>query len=263
MKKWQWLAYPLLVFLLIMVSGSLLFGSTGLWDKISANRKRLQEQSEQASKLRTKLSRLQQANLETESQNLSYLLNISPAQKDLPSLLLEVQQAASVSGAVFDGFKGTVGEVTASTSGTQKSDSLELEVSLFVSSLDQLQQVLQYLENSLPLVKIKEVKLASGKTTLVVEQLWSPLAELKAGADYPVNDISSSLAVVKNEVSGFNTLPVQVIPQNSEVNTNPFGSLVLPVELPAETETQPAETPAETPQPVESPVETVAPLESQ
>ncbi|MDO8487786.1 MAG: type 4a pilus biogenesis protein PilO [bacterium] len=257
-KKWHWLLYPLGVGVVVLTSINILFGSSGLWEKISGSRERLAKQEAQTAKLRAKLTVLQGANRQVESDNLTYLLSVLPARKNLPTLLAEVEQASSVSGAIFEGFKGRVSEVAASESATASagiaSDALQLEVTLVVVDLSQLRAALASLENSLPLVKINKIEFAAGKAILLVEGLWHTLAKLPAGPDYPVVDSSASLAQLRAALSSFTELPKLEIPQTGDVNFNPFEQ-AQPVIIPSPT-------PELIPTPVPSPTPATSPEEA-
>lgn len=221
MKVWSWVVYPLAVVVVVLVSANILFGNLGLWDKLSASQTQLKKQAEMATQLRAKVSRLQSADLVTEHQNLDYLIQILPPGKNLPVLLAQIQQAAVVSGAVFESFRGKVGEVTASQSGTV-ADALQLQVTLQIADLGQLQRALAYLESSLPLLQVKQVRMTGTRVDLVVEGLWSSLAHLPAGVEYAVPDTSTDLAQIRGQLKNYSALPVSEIPSETGVNSTPF-----------------------------------------
>ncbi len=221
MKAWSWVVYPLAVVAVILVSSNILFGNLMFWDKLSARQTQLKQQAEMATRLRTKLAKLQSANLTAEHQNLDYLIAVLPQNKNLPVLLAQVGQAASASGAIFEGFRGQVGEVAASQSAAS-SDSLELEVTLQVTGISQLQQTLAVLETSLPLVKVSQVRLVSGKANLIIEGVWSHLAKFPAGILYEVPDISASLVQVRDQLKNYSILPNNEIPTDVGINPAPF-----------------------------------------
>lgn len=223
MKAWTWLIYPLAVVLVVAVSADILFGNLGLWNKLSARQAQIQQNAEISAKLRAKLAKLQSVNLATEHQNLDYLLAVLPPSKNLPVLLSQIQQAASVSGAIFEGFRGKVGEVAASASATSASDKLELEVTLQVGDINQLQQTLAALETGLPLVKITQIKLAAGRAILTVLGLWSGLTALPAGAQYAVADTTAGISKLRDQLTGYTSLPpAEAVIDTSGVNPNPF-----------------------------------------
>lgn len=221
MKKWQWLSYPVGAFLGIWVSALVIFGSGGLSSKLAVRQTQLKEQDRQAALLRTKLAILQKADLKTETDNLSYLLQLMPATKNLPALLAEVQLAASSSGAILEEFKGKVGEVTASES-ARPDDTLLLQITLRVDNLDQLQRMFAQLESSLPLAKVGQISLASGRAEVTVEGLWKPLAKLPAGSQYPVTDTTALLAEIRDRLKNFSALPVASEVIDTGVNPSPF-----------------------------------------
>lgn len=221
MKDWSWVAYPLVVVVVILASTNILFGNLGLWGKLSARQTQLQKQVEMATQLRTKLSKLQSANLAVEHQNLDYLISVLPSNKNLAALLAQISQAASASGAIFEGFRGNIGEVAASQSAAS-SDTLELEVTLKVTDIHQLQQTLAMLETSLPLIKVSQVKLTLGRANLIVEGVWNFLAKLPFGAQYAVPDVSVSLAAVRNQLKNYSTLPKNEVPSDPGINPVPF-----------------------------------------
>lgn len=221
MKAWSWMAYPLVVVIVILISTNVLFGNIGLWDKLSARQAQLKQQTEMATQLRTKLSKLQSANLSVEHQNLNYLISVLPSNKNLAVLLSQIGQAASASGAIFEGFRGNVGEVAASQS-AKSSDSLELEVTLQVTDISQLQHTLAALETSLPLVKVSQVRLSLGRANLTVEAVWNYLAKLPNGTQYDVPDIASSLTAVRDQLKNYSALPKSEIPIDTGVNLAPF-----------------------------------------
>ena len=223
MKAWMWLVYPLAVILVVAVSANILFGKLGLWSTLSARQDKVNQAADTATQLRTKLAKLQAVDLAAQHQNLDYLLQVLPSNKNLPVLLAQIQQAASASGAVFEGFRGKVGEVAASESATPTSDKLELEVTLQVGDINQLQQTLSTLETGLPLVKVTQIKLASGRAILLVQGLWAGLAGLPAGAQYAVADTTVDISNLRDQLKAYTSLPpAEAVIDTSGVNPNPF-----------------------------------------
>lgn len=217
MKTWGWIGYPAVIVVVILVSMTLLFGNLGLWDKLTARQSQLQKDAEIEAQLRTKLAKLQAAESVTERQNLDYLIAVLPANKNISILLAQIGQAASASGAIFEGFRGKVGEISATSS-----DTLELEVTLQITDIHQLQQTLAVLESSLPLVKVNQVKMAMGKAILTVEGAWSPLAKLPSGAQYGVPDVADLLAQTRAQLNNYSNLPLVETPLDAGVNSAPF-----------------------------------------
>lgn len=224
MKAWTYgLIYPLAVVLVIAVSANILFGKLGLWSTLSTRQAQVNQAADTAAKLRTKLAQLQAVDLATQHQNLDYLLQVLPSNKNLPVLLAQIQQAASASGAIFEGFRGKVGEVAASESATPATDKLELEVTLQVGDINQLQQTLSSLETGLPLVKVTQIKLASGRAILLVQGLWAGLARLPAGAQYAVADTAADISKLRDQLKAYTSLPLaEAVTDTSGVNPNPF-----------------------------------------
>ena len=221
MKAWSWVVYPLAVVGVILASTNILFGNLGLWDKLSARQDQLKQQTEMATQLQTKLSKLQSANLVTEHQNLDYLIAVLPQNKNLSVLLAQVEQAASASGAIFEGFRGKVGELAASQS-AGGSNSLELEVTLQVGDISQLQRTLAALETSLPLIKVSQMKLTSGRANLIVEGVWNNLAKFSPGAQHAVPDVLASMVQIREQLKNYLTLPKNEIPADTGINSTPF-----------------------------------------
>ncbi len=206
---------------MILASTNILFGNLGLWDKLSARQDQLKQQTEMATQLQTKLSKLQSANLVTEHQNLDYLIAVLPQNKNLSVLLAQVEQAASASGAIFEGFRGKVGELAASQS-AGGSNSLELEVTLQVGDISQLQRTLAALETSLPLIKVSQMKLTSGRANLIVEGVWNNLAKFSPGAQHAVPDVLASMVQIREQLKNYLTLPKNEIPADTGINSTPF-----------------------------------------
>jgi len=217
MKAWSWISYPAVVVVVILASMTMLFGNLGLWDKFTARQSQLQKNVEIEAQLRTKLAKLQAADLVTERQNLDYLIQVLPANKNISVLLAQIGQAASASGAIFEGFRGQIGEISATSS-----DALELEVTLQITDMYQLQQTLAILETSLPLVEVNQVKMAMGKAILTVEGAWSLLAKLPSGAQYEVPDISNSLTQIRSQLGNYTTLSQVETSLDAGVNLAPF-----------------------------------------
>ncbi len=213
LKKYGWLAYPIGVGVAIIVSISILFGPHGLWVKMAQSGEQVKAQTIAAANLRTKLARLQAVNLQVENQNFEYLISVLPAQKNLPVLLSQISQAASNSGVILDSFKGHVGEVAASESATPPTNTavdtgqLQLVVSLTVGSFDQLKQMIDKLESSLPLVEVEQVKYADVHAEMVVKGDWNRLDKLAAGSQYEIPDISADLLQLKGRLQTYSYLP--------------------------------------------------------
>ncbi len=222
MKQWLWLAYPVGVILVLFLSTKVLFGPTGVLAHLAQNQTQLQQQQVTSSQLKAKLAVLQATNLDSQQHNLNYLLTILPANKNLPLLLAQIQQAASNSGAIVLGFNGQVGQVSATDSASQSDNKFALAVDLAITNMAQLQTLLNHLETSLPLLQVNKVNLTDGKANIVIEGLWSPLTKLPAGAEHPVTDVQPQVAEISDRFKNYwQVSPGEALPDTG-VNLVPF-----------------------------------------
>ncbi len=222
MRQWLWLAYPLGVILVLFLSTKVLFGATGVLALLDQNQTHLQQQQITSSQLKAKLAVLQATNLDSQQHSLNYLLTILPANKNLPSLLAQIQQAASNSGAIVLGFKGQVGQVSATDSASEVDNKLALAVDLSITDMAQLQTLLNYLETSLPLIQVNKINLNNGKANMVIEGLWSPLTKLPAGAEHAVTDVQPEVAELSDRFKNYWQISPGAALPDTGVNSTPF-----------------------------------------
>ncbi len=219
MNKFLWLTYPLLVLVVILFSAKYLL-SGQVWTALSNKQDRTALDKIKIDKLSKKLNFLKSAELNSWTNDWNYLVSVAPMSKQITLLLGEISQAASASGVGIISYKGMVNDVTA----TESAKELTLDVSFSVNDIKTLAQLLQQLENRLPLVSIGKITYAQKKADISIMGIWSPIPKLASNPDAELVDSRQMVADLRNKLTGF----VEVVTRNIDLqgtnnaSGNPF-----------------------------------------
>lgn len=223
LRKFAWVIYPVVVTMSILASSTLLF-SPGFWQNLFSTASVVQQATATANNLQSKLHALEAVNVPIETENLTYLLSILPATKQIPVLMSQLQSAAVDTGAILESYRFDAGDISSTESANASSDNLVLNVTYTVADLPALRTLLGNLANRTPLLAIHEVHYLGGRVNLKIDALWSPLAKLSASsADQPLPNVSNDMLRIKQQFANNVAVVGQASQAASEsVSTNPF-----------------------------------------
>lgn len=223
-SKYQFLLYPLVVFLFIVFSANLLFDPVR-WEGLMTNQTQIADQERQIGELKMKLEKLNAVNLDVASADLKYLVSAMPNSKMVWFLVSELKLSASEGAAIIEEYKGEVGRGVAEASGEAEvvdDSKLSLKTNMLVSDISNLRNVFASLDKRLPLVKISKIEYENGALVLVTEGAWSPSKKTVAG-DVNLPDYQASVTRVKKALEGFVGFPEVVVSSDSgEFVVDPF-----------------------------------------
>lgn len=171
-------------------------------------------------RLSKKLSFLKAVDVNSWSNDWSYLLSVVPASKQIQLLLGEISQGASASGVEMISYKGSVNDVTA----TESAKELALDVTFSVNDIKALLLLLQQLENRLPLISISKITYVQSKANISILGIWSPIPKLASNPNVELLDSRQTVADLRKRLTGF----VEVVSRNIDLQgtnsatENPF-----------------------------------------
>lgn len=225
LHKYTWAIYPGVVVVGILASSTLLL-SPNFWQNLFNTAAAVQEQSTSANSLQAKLRALESVNIANENDNLSFLLSILPASKQIPVLLSQLQSAAVDTGTILEGYRFEAGDISATESAgiTTPSDNLSLSAAYTVADISALRNLINNFENRTPLLAVKEVHYESGRANFKIDALWSPLTKLTASDNAePLVSVGSGMARIRGQFASI----IAVVKDASSaadqsVSANPF-----------------------------------------
>lgn len=209
-KKWLWLAYPGIVLLLIFVSWQwLVAGPEQIWQKIAVKQQKVAEQRLQAASLRQKLAVLREQNVNSLNSQLGFLELAAPTDNKISALLALSRQTAGSSVSI-NGYKGAGGG--------------GLTLSLGVTDLTVLKDMLARLQETVPLLTIKSVKLTkSTQAEVGLEVAWKQSRAVEAVADKPLPTLTGVVEQLQQKLATYITPVVGVATTSGEViKADPF-----------------------------------------
>jgi hypothetical protein len=172
-KPYLWVLYPILVFLIILVSLTWFAGGAGeIINTLNSKNQKVQQELAKRNNMQTKLAILKSLDEKTQLEKLK-TLGLSLPITNQPWVLLSQAK--------------TVGVVTAfRNTSTGKSTTLEIEA----SNSDALVEILNKIDALRPLVSINSLQLGSGKVKLDVVSHWETLAKLTIALEDPLPNLT-------------------------------------------------------------------------
>jgi len=222
--KFLWVLYPVVVIFLILFSlGELSSGGAGKLEALVKKQDEAAVEEQKLNVLQQKLDILRQTDVKVESENLAWTTKAVPAGKEVWLMMAELNNAASVSGAVLSSYTGTVGDVVEATAAASVNDvPISLEVEFKVTDFAQLQKIISVLEKSLPLVSIAKVNFSNGSVKLSIVGAWSGWGKAASEALTPLPEYKDKLANLKIRLQEYATLPEVMVSFGSGQAVNPF-----------------------------------------
>lgn len=209
-KKWLWLAYPGVVFLLIFVSWQwLVAGPNQIWQKIAAKQQKVAEQQIQSAVLRQKLVALRGFDVNNLNNQLGFLELAVPVENKI-SALFALSRQLSGEAVAIDGYKGATGG--------------GLTLSLRLADLTVLKDMLSRLQETVPLLTIKSVKLTNSTQAEVgLEVAWKLVKPVEVAADKPLPTLTGVVEQLQQKLATYVTPVVGVATTSGEtIKADPF-----------------------------------------
>lgn len=209
-KKWLWLAYPGVVVLLVFVSWQwLVAGPDQIWQKIAVKQQKVAAQQLQAASLRQKLAALREQDVNKLQGQVGFLESVVPVENRVSALLVLSRQAAGGSVSI-NGYKGATGG--------------GLTLNLGVADLTALKDMLNRLQETIPLLVIKSVKLTNNTQAEVgLEVAWKQTKTVEAGADKPLPALSGVVEQLQQKLAAYITPVVGVATASGgTIKADPF-----------------------------------------
>ncbi|KKS32533.1 MAG: hypothetical protein UU93_C0006G0012 [Candidatus Amesbacteria bacterium GW2011_GWA2_42_12] len=219
MKRFLWLAYPLIVLVLIIFSINF-FASGRLWAGLTRQKSKVDANRIQITKLTKKLALLKNVDLSKVNNENNYLQTLVPTSKQVPMLLTEIYQSATAAGVLVESYKGSVRDVTASASG----EKMSLDVTFLVGDANNLYKLLQQLERRIPLLDITKVSFTLDKAVVTVSGLWYPVLKFTPDLTYEIVDSESKIAEINSKLVqyGVTVLPNVDVISIDKASETPF-----------------------------------------
>lgn len=214
-KKWSWLAFPLLVGIMIVASfGRLVAGPDQIWRKLWLNEGKVKTAEVEVAKLKSKLDKLNRVNVAEQQKILTELGKAVPSQMQPMLLIGEMNRAASDSGVVIEKY------------GINDSKTQQLlEVSILAGETGKLVLWVNDMERWLPLVKIVSISYTEGRAEVMVEQMWKELVATGAKPGDELPDTGEKVKTIMDQIAGYRELTAGVtsLPaDDGSVNPDPF-----------------------------------------
>ena len=208
-KKWLWLAYPAMVMLLIGFSWQwLVAGPDQIWQKIAVKQQKVAAQQLQAASLRQKAVVLGEQDVNKLQGQVGFLESVVPVENRVSALLALSRQAAGGSVSI-NGYKWATGG--------------GLTLSLGVADLTVLRDLLTRLQQTIPLLAVKSVKLAGESAEVGLEVAWKPARTVEAVADKPLPILTGVVEQLQQKLAVYITPVVGVATTSGEtVKADPF-----------------------------------------
>ena len=208
-KKWLWLACPGVVVLLIGFSWQwLVAGPDQIWQKIAVKQQKVTSQQMEASNLRQKLAVLRSQDVNNLQSQLGFLELVVPTDNKVAALLALSRQAAGES-VTINGYKGATGG--------------GLTLSLRLADLTVLKDMLVRLQQTVPLLVVKSVKLSGETAEVGLEVAWKPAKAVEAEADRPLPVLTGVVEQLQQKLARYTTSVVGVATTSGETTkADPF-----------------------------------------
>lgn len=221
--KFTWLIYPIIVAFGILASSSLLL-SPIFWQNLFRTADQIQKDTSIANNLQSKLRTLEAVNVPLETENFTYLLSILPASKQVPILILQLQNAAVATGTILESYRFDPGEISATPAAKQSEDNVLLSVTYLVSDMATLKKLLVNLTSRIPLLLVRDVHFQLGKVELKIDALWSPLVKLPASvSNQPLPTVTNDILRIKQQfASSLGVVTIASAEGSQSISPNPF-----------------------------------------
>lgn len=210
--KIKWLIFPAISLTFFVFTTQRIFlGPFSLWSRLMEINQEVNQNLQQAEALSTKLSLLQRANNEQDTETLAKLVGVFPATNPLTVAISELETAAGATGTNLVSYQ-SVG-----VGGTG------ILATYTVGDVSSVSQLVTYLHNSLPLLAVKNLAYEAGNLTMSVQTYWEPYVALSANPEETLPDYSSSAATVLQAVSSYHQTAVSdPVTPTLPVSSNPF-----------------------------------------
>jgi hypothetical protein len=192
LKDWWWVGYPVLVAGFMVCSINLMVNNSQMISDFSGKQKQAQEAQAQVERLKDKLKSLEEIDRPKETERLTKILTAMPTSRKVWILVSEVNQTASMAGAIVKEYRGVVGEMKEASESavTETSPEAESAMSLKVQydygPFEMMYRVLAELERQQPLVKVSKVSFKETGSEVVLEGAWGPWSRLTKDVESPL-----------------------------------------------------------------------------
>ncbi len=214
LKQYVWIIYPICVLMLIFFTLS----SRQTFDNLLQTQQNNSQGQKTLAELNNKLSILKQVNTTQTTQDLGWLLQVMPSQKQFDVLINQLRQTGNLNGASLVGYK---------SGASTKTDEFNLSAEFLVPDFGSVQKLLVGLEKSLPLMSITSISLNSNKLVVDVKSAQSPILAVTRKIEEPLPDYTTSVTNLKTILATYGTVAFpEVAPSSaSGVVTDPFEPL--------------------------------------
>lgn len=199
-KSFKWLTYPAVVAAGAVALGVQIVSPVGIVSGLRKGWEEVKNERLNVGRLEMRVATLEKVSEGEADDDLRNLFSILPVKKELLPLISGLRIAADRSGVKLEGYSAAGGGIKGSGSGDEKN--LKVDASL-VGDWPAITLFVAETEKQLPLRRVNEVNFAFGKTRVVVEGRWAPLANVVdlAGRDIP--DYRASLSEAVLAVAGY------------------------------------------------------------
>ena len=227
-RKWTWVIYPLFAGLVILSSVKYLTGSgQGNLSQLFERQKKVESQSDKATRLRAKLAQLKELDTNLAIEDLSLMVKAVPPAKRAWLTGSELSTAGLELGIDLEEYKGEGGEVKEASESAKNNfadKDMVLQAAFTVNDISQLAQLLEKLETKMPLMKIRTVDFGRGGAEIKVEGAWAQWSKIPAESELlTLPEYKSTVSEMRSILRLFSSLP-ETVPYSGESQdiTNPF-----------------------------------------
>ncbi|KKU03169.1 MAG: hypothetical protein UX99_C0003G0008 [Candidatus Amesbacteria bacterium GW2011_GWB1_47_26] len=213
-KKWSWLAFPLLVGVMTVVSfGKLVAGPDQIWRKLRLNEGKAKATEIEVVKLKSKLDRLNRVDTAEQGKVLSELGKAVPSQIQPMLLIGEMNQAASESGVAVEKYR-------IDNSETRQA----LQVSILTEDAGKLIDWVNNMEGWLPLARIVGISYENDRAEVTVEQVWKESAASGTKPEDELPETGERVKSLLSKLGDFREIGTSSAQTKDDgaVNPNPF-----------------------------------------
>lgn len=196
--RYEWLAYPVVVLVAMLILVTQVVFPSGTVSNLRRAWTEIEEKRAVVERLRTRITVLEKVGEGEADEDLKKLFLIMPASKELLPIISGLRTAAGKSGVLLEGYNAVGGEIKGGGGG----QNLRVDVSV-AGSWSAVLQFIQETERQLPLRRVTEVSLIAGKSRVVVEGRWAPLAKVVDLEGKDVPDYRGRLDEVMAAVAGY------------------------------------------------------------
>lgn len=200
--------YPVAVLIIVVFGSAFIFGpGQDYFVNVQARQQKAAELEAKKNALSRKLDLLNRADDVKMENDLKTLLTAMPAKKDVWGLLVELNQAASGSGASLFSYKGAGGNVSEASESAvttaAEDDPIKLDVTYKISKFEDVAYILKNLQEYLPLNKILSVSFEDDEAVISIEAAWSPWEKVSGDVEEELpNGYESTAATALKQLEG-------------------------------------------------------------